>query len=114
MKDFVDLIKKVIIKSITEKKMGSSVFPELNGEDKKVKPVRIPKGVQKERAKAMAKIKDIAKIKIEHRNEKKLREILEDRGLKKKKQDNPTEKKKGPIIQTNYKIPKKKEENESK
>ena len=62
----------------------------------------------------MAKIKDIAKIKIEHRNEKKLREILEERGLNKKKPSDPLNPKKGPTIQTNYKIPKKKEESNDK
>jgi hypothetical protein len=60
----------------------------------------------------MAKLKDIANIKIEHRNEKKLRELLEERGLGKK--NSKHNKKSNPIIKTNYKAPKKQEENESK
>lgn len=114
MEEFINALRKIIVKTVADKNIGSSVYPSPVGQQKSKKVIRIPKGVQKQKALAMAKIKDIAKIKIEHRNEKKLREILEERGLNKKKPSDPLNPKKGPVIQTNYKIPKKKEDNREK
>lgn len=111
MNEFIETLRKIIVKTVLDRKLGSSVSPRLADEAQE-KIIRIPKGVQKERAQAMAKIKDIAKIKIEHRNEKKLREILEERGLKKKKPVDPLNPKKSPTLQINHKVPKKKEESE--
>lgn len=104
---FIEALRKIIVKNVADKKIGSSVYPKrIDEKESEIRTFRIPKGVQKQRA-IMAKLKDIANIKIEHKNEKKLRELLEQRGLKKKKGELN---KKNPVIQTNYKIPKKKEE----
>lgn len=113
MDSFIEVLRKIIVKCVRDKNIGSSVYPNLADQKvAKIKTIRIPKGVQKERAFAMAKLKDIANIKIEHKNEKKLRELLEERGLDKK--NSKKNQKTNPIIKTNYRVPKKKEENESK